>query len=211
MKRIDFYFDFISPYAYLASSRVEMIARRHGRVVSWRPFRLGVTVVKVMGLKPLMETPLKGEYIARDLERLATVLSDQLSLSREFTDPIPPARLFYAAPAEHSGELAKALLRSKWADGRDIGNAEVLVEVAKEVGLDEELARRALADPATKASLDAVTSEAIARGVFGSPTCAVRKELFWGVDRLWLLDQYLGAGERYEPLEPPVRFLMGFA
>ena len=57
---IDFYFDFISPYGYLASTRIEHIAARHGRAVAWRPFLQGVTVLQVMGLKPLLETPLKS-------------------------------------------------------------------------------------------------------------------------------------------------------
>lgn len=56
MRNIDFYFDFISPYAYFASTQIEAIALRHGYTVAWRPFRLGVTVTKVMGLKPLLET-----------------------------------------------------------------------------------------------------------------------------------------------------------
>ena len=58
---LQFHFDFISPYGYFASLRIEALAARHGRTVDWRAMLLGVSVMKVMGLKPLMDTPLKGD------------------------------------------------------------------------------------------------------------------------------------------------------
>ena len=72
---VEFWFDFISPYGYFASTRIEALALRYGRAVAWRPLLLGVTVLKVMGLKPLPETPLKQDYIAADLPRLARLLA----------------------------------------------------------------------------------------------------------------------------------------
>ena len=66
---IDFYFDFISSYGYFASLRIEEIAARHGRTIEWHPMPLGVAVMKVMGLKPLLETPLKGAYVLNDVAR----------------------------------------------------------------------------------------------------------------------------------------------
>ncbi len=210
MNEIDFYFDFISPFAYLAATRVEALGARHHRAVNWYPFRLGVAVVKVMGLKPLMDTPLKNEYSIRDLARLSIMLGERLALSRVPPDPRPAARLFYSAAPEHCARLAKALLRAQWAEGLDIGNASVLVRIASEAGLDATEARDALVNPVTKEALSIATRAAIARGVFGSPTCAVGPELFWGTDRLWLLDQYLAAGERYRRLDHPTSVILGF-
>ena len=66
---IDFYFDFISGYGYFASLRIDEIATRHGRRVNWNVTLLGVMVMKVMGLKPLLETPLKSDYVLRDAAR----------------------------------------------------------------------------------------------------------------------------------------------
>ena len=68
---IDFYFDLISPFAYIGSTQIEALAARHGRSVTWRPVLLGVTVLKIMGMKPLPQYPLKGPYLARDMARLA--------------------------------------------------------------------------------------------------------------------------------------------
>ena len=210
MNEIDFYFDFISPFAYLAAKRVEALGARHRRAVNWRPFRLGVAVVKVMGLKPLMSTPLKGEYSLKDLARLSTLLGERLALTQNLPDPRPAARLFYSAAPDCSARLAKALLRAQWADGLDIGDTTVLLRIASEAGLDLDEARDALVNPATKEALAAATNAAIARGIFGSPTCAVGQELFWGTDRLWLLDQYLAAGERYQRLDHPTSVRLGF-
>ena len=68
---LQFHFDFISPYGYFASLRIEALAERHGRTVDWHTMLLGVSVLKVMGLKPLMDTPLKGAYTGRDVLRHA--------------------------------------------------------------------------------------------------------------------------------------------
>jgi 2-hydroxychromene-2-carboxylate isomerase len=66
---IDFYFDFLSAFGYFASLRIDAIAARHGRRVEWHCMLLGVSVMKVMGLKPLLDTPLKSDYVLRDAPR----------------------------------------------------------------------------------------------------------------------------------------------
>src|SRR5262245_48741612 len=67
---IDFYFDFSSPYGYLASQKIDALAGRYGRAVDWHPFLLGV-VFKTTGTQPLTDIPLKGEYSKRDFQRSA--------------------------------------------------------------------------------------------------------------------------------------------
>ena len=71
MQPIEFYFDPISPFAYLGSVQIERVARRLNRPVEWKPVLIGITILKVMGLKPIPETPLKGPYSNRDAVRLA--------------------------------------------------------------------------------------------------------------------------------------------
>lgn len=208
MQAIDFYFDFLSPYAYLASHFVERIAEAHGRKVVWRPFRLGVAVVKVMGLRPVMETPLKNDYVRRDLVRMAAVLDLPLTVDRTLVDPLPPALLFYATPEECRPLLAKALLTAQWGEGRDISEPSQLTEVAARYGVSHQQVEQALAGEAQKLLLKVATQEAIARGVFGSPTCAIDDELFWGADRLWLLEHHLQGGGAYPKLTPGQRSVL---
>src|SRR6185295_1903183 len=90
---IDFYFDFSSPYGYLATERIDDIAARHGRTVDWHPMLLGV-VFKQTGMQPLTQIPLKGDYAARDFVRTARMLSVPFRMPATF--PIPsqaPARV----------------------------------------------------------------------------------------------------------------------
>src|SRR3954468_11863734 len=98
-----FYFDFISPYGYFASLRIEELAARHGRTVDWRPMLLGVAVLKVMGLKPLLDTPLKGAYGRRDVRRHARRHGIRLGrdLDASVGTPLPAGRAFCWAKQHH--------------------------------------------------------------------------------------------------------------
>src|SRR3954452_16367007 len=71
VRQIEFYFDPISPFAYLGSIQIERLAARLGSPVEWKPVLIGVTILKVMGLKALPDTPLKGPYLKHDAVRLA--------------------------------------------------------------------------------------------------------------------------------------------
>ncbi|OPG72099.1 hypothetical protein B1219_18245 [Pseudomonas ogarae] len=201
MSTLEFYFDFISPYAYMASTRIEAIASSHGRTVRWRPFRLGITVTKIMGLKPLLETPLKGSYLRADVPRLAKALSIPLVDDLDIFNPVPAHRLFHALPPSSAGAMATKMLHARWAEGRRLDNLDSLADIAAELGIDHSTVEHALKAPETKQAVDAATRNAIEQGVFGSPTCLVDGELFWGIDRLWLLDHFLAMGSVYQPIE----------
>src|SRR5262245_18186342 len=72
-KTVDFYFDFISPYAYIASTQIDALAARHGRTVTWRPVLFGITIIKIMGIKRLIDTPIKKDYLCIDGPRMAKI------------------------------------------------------------------------------------------------------------------------------------------
>ena len=76
---IDFYFEFASPYGYLASTQIDSLAARHDRAVAWHPIMLGAAF-KETGARPLTETPLKGPYLLRDVPRFARLLGVPLIL-----------------------------------------------------------------------------------------------------------------------------------
>ncbi|WP_269504923.1 2-hydroxychromene-2-carboxylate isomerase [Burkholderia sp. IMCC1007] len=198
MNPIVFYFDFVSPYAYLASNLIDEVAQRHGRSVQWLPFRLGVTVVKVMGLKPILDTPLKAAYVRHDVARMAKASGLPLTEDISMFDPVPAQQVFYAAPVESRGDLASALLRARWANGLNISDIDVLTEITHQnTGVSKREIRQWVGSSDSREAVRNATNAAIARGVFGSPTFVVGAELFWGVDRLPLLDRYLINGESY--------------
>jgi len=198
---LTFWFDFISPFGYLASLRIDALAARHGRKVDWRPLLLGVTVLKVMGLPPVPQTPLKGDYAMRQLARHAR--RQGVTLGRDPRaappNPLPAARLF-AWLRVHAPDKAKAaaqaIYAAAWRDGRPIDDPETLRAVVTDAGVTQQAVAAGLADPAAGDLLRAEVSAAVAAGAFGSPFVIADGEPFFGVDNLELLDEWLAGGGR---------------
>lgn len=194
---IEFYFDFSSPYGYLAAERIDDIAARHGRDVSWRPYLMGVAM-KVTGSSPIVNRPMLGEYSRRDMVRSAR----RLKVPFSFPEPFPIAtiaacRAVYwreRAGAEEAKSLARALYRAYFGDGRNISEAEVVADVAAERGANRDALLAGIQDPAVKDRLKEVTNDAIERGIFGSPFFIVGDEPFWGHDRMDEVDRWLETG-----------------
>ncbi|CAO3414358.1 DsbA family protein [Azospirillum doebereinerae] len=198
---IDFYFDFASPYGYFASLRIDELAAAHGRSVTWRPILLGA-VFKVTGMKPNLEQPLRGEYLTLDAGRIARLLGAPFT----FPDSAPvngvaASRAVYWLADEHPEQaklLARALYHAHFAEGRDIGPADTVAEIAARtlgsLGIDRAAVSAALQDQTVKDRLRSATDEAVERGVFGSPFVIVDDEPFWGWDRLDMVDRWLATG-----------------
>jgi 2-hydroxychromene-2-carboxylate isomerase len=196
---IEFYFDFISPFGYFASLRVQQLAARRGRTVDWYAIRLGVSVVKIMGLKPLLETPLKGAYLVREAERYARLHG--LAVRRPFDspqmDPRPCARAFYWLKRYRPGSevrLAAALLNAYWVEGIDLGTPQAAARAAVGAGFDGDEVLAAIASDESQTLLRANVEAATARGIFGSPTVVIDGEPFWGVQSLELAERWLDTG-----------------
>ena len=180
---LDFYFDFSSPYGYLASQKIEALAAKHGRSVTWRPMLLGAAF-KVSGAGPLPSVPLKGEYSKRDFLRSARFHGVPFRIPEVFPiSTLHACRAFYAT---RNVQLAKALFKAYFVDNVNIGEAQNVLKIAASLGLRPDLNDQAIKDK-TRAEVDA----AIARGVFGSPYIVVDGEPFWGMDRFDQLERWL--------------------
>ncbi len=194
---IEFYFEFASPYGYLASTQIEDLGARHGREVAWYPIMLGAAF-KETGARPLMQTPLKGPYLRRDVPRFARLLGVPFK-----EPPIMPANSLAASRAfvwlavddqQLAKRLAQAVFQAHWGEGRDIGAPELVAEIAAPLGIAPAALLEAVAQPAIKDLLKHATAAAIERGVFGSPFIFVDGEPFWGADRLGQVDAWLARG-----------------
>jgi 2-hydroxychromene-2-carboxylate isomerase len=195
---LDFYFDFSSPYGFLAAQRIEALAARHGRSVDWHPMLLGVAF-KQTGSQPLTAIPLKGDYAKRDFARTARFHGiDGFRMPSRF--PIAsqaPGRLVTWLKRDRPGAaapVAKALYGAYFVQDRDVSNADIAADVAAEAGQSREAARAAMDDPAIKDAFRQDVEAAIARGVFGSPFVFVDGEPFWGLDRFDQIDRWLATG-----------------
>lgn len=196
---LHFHFDFISPFGYFASLRIGALAQRHGRAVDWHPMLLGVSVLKVMGLKPLLETPLKGPYTERDVLRYAR--EHGLQMARAPSDPVMNPLPCARAQAwvrqhrpEHAGAVAQAIYRSYWAEGKDLSYPDALRGLELPVGLTGNEVATAAASEEASTLLKAEVNTAIEAGIFGSPTVVVDGEPFWGVDKLEQVERWLARG-----------------
>jgi 2-hydroxychromene-2-carboxylate isomerase len=194
---LDFYFDYSSPYGYIAAMKIDDFAARHGRSVNWKPILLGA-VFKVTGAQPLPTLPLKGDYAKRDIARSARFYGIPIRYPSKF--PIAsqaPARAFYwmnDRDAALARKLAKALYQAYFVDDRDISSPDVTATVAATLGFKRDDVLAALNDPAVKDRLKNEVDAAIKLGVFGSPYIVIDSEPFWGVDRFDQIERWLAKG-----------------
>lgn len=194
-KALHFYFDFISPYGWIGAENIGAVARRFGRVVHWHPILLKATVLEAMGLPAPLETPLKGPYLRHDIQRSLRFHGLTLASAARFGfASIHAARAVLwareAAP-ERVENLVLALYRAHWAEGVDISNPESVLEIAALTGLPGCIEPQR---PDIKQALHDETVTAIRAGIFGSPTFVVDGEMFWGADRLPMLERWIETG-----------------
>ena len=195
---IDFYFDLISPFAYIGSTQIEALAARHGRIVTWKPVLLGVTVLKIMGMKPLPQYPLKGPYLAHDMARLAKIWGVPLHPhSVQGHNSLNAMRAFVwldARDPDAAKVFARAIFRRLWVDGLDMTPVEACVEEAQRLGLDAAALADGIASQEAREGLRVGVERAIANGVFGAPFVIADGEPFFGCDHFWMLEQWLRDG-----------------
>ena len=196
---LKFYFDFISPFGYFASLRIDDLAHRHGGMVEWHPMLLGVSVMKVMGLKPLMDTPLKGAYTLHDVRRYARLHGIQLghTFNGLPSHPLIMARAMCWAMKFHptaAKSLAKAMLHAYWVLGCDLSSPESLGSIELPAAIRANELVQAVQGEAAARLLRAEVRTSLEAGIFGSPTVVVDGEMFWGVDKFSELEHWLATG-----------------
>ena len=194
MQAIEFYFDPISPFAYLGSVQIERVAARLGREVDWKPVLIGVTVLKVMGLKPVPETPLKGPYMQQDAVRLAEYFDVPFRYhGLKGINALAALRAFLMLK-QRDAALAKSFARRifdrLWVRGLNITAPEAVAEEASALGIDAQALLRDIETDHAKGTLKQAVDAAIQKGVFGVPWFVVDGQPIWGVDRMWMVEHW---------------------
>lgn len=194
---ISFYFDFSSPYGYLAAEQIEALGKRANREVVWHPILLGV-IFKATGGQPLTMAPMKGDYSLNDFKRSAAFYG--LTYNPPTTFPIAtqnPCRAVLWAQkqdAEKAKQLALALYRGFFVQDRDIGKLGVIADIATAQGFDAEAMIAAIQTDEIKNELKTKVEAVVAQKIFGSPFFVVDGEQFWGADRLPMLEKWVTQG-----------------
>lgn len=195
---IDFFFDFSSPYSYIANEWIDAMAARHGRSVRRRAILLGATF-QVAELKSPVSYPMKREYSLHDFERTARFEGVPYVLPPVFPIPTQNAARVFWWLQETRGEAAAAAwaqagLRAVFTQRVPLHEAPALKALAAAHGLDPAEAEAVWNDARWKARLKQANDEAIAAGVFGAPYFIVDGEPFWGNDRKPQLERWLASG-----------------
>lgn len=189
---VEFYFDYGSPYSYIAYHRLPEILRRAEATVAYRPMLLG-GVFQLTGNSSPALNKVKWAHGARDLERF--VAKYQVPFRRNPFFPVNTLRLMRGAVvAVEEGYLDRysdAAFAGMWRDGRRMDDEAVIAEVLREAGLDDRHILARIAEEGVKQQLKAWTEAAVARGVFGAPTFFVSEEMFFGQDRLDFVEDAL--------------------
>lgn len=195
---VEFFFDYGSPFSYLADTRLPALAARTGASIVHRPILLGA-VLKATGNASPMTVPAKARYMGLELERWAKRHGVAFR-----SNPFPfrgnTLRLMRGAIASQKlgvfERYHRAVFAAVWGDPLDLGDDEILGALLRRAGIDPDALLRSIEEPGTKDELRRTTEDAVERGVFGAPTFFVGTEMFWGNDRLDWVESALGAAAR---------------
>jgi 2-hydroxychromene-2-carboxylate isomerase len=191
-KRVEFFWDPASPYTYLAATQIDALAERCDVEILWKPFVLG-KVFEATGNAAPARIPAKGKQLFHDVQRWARYYGVGFAMPKVF--PVHSIAALRAGCAANllgkGGAFAQAIMHTYWVLGRDISQPDAIAEAAARAGLDGAtlLAQTQLQE--IKDQLRVNTDDAIARGAFGAPTFFCGEHMFWGNDRLILLEAFL--------------------
>jgi 2-hydroxychromene-2-carboxylate isomerase len=185
---LTFWYEFASPYSWLAAERIEALAATADIEIDWRPFLLGpIFVAQGWTTSPFNLYPAKGNNMWRDMERLCALMALP-PLTRP--DPFPQnsllaARVATALPDASRPAFTRAVYRVEFAHNQPIADRAVIARLLRDCGVDADAAMAAAETPQNKAALRAATEQARALGIYGAPSWVTGAgELFWGNDRL---------------------------
>jgi 2-hydroxychromene-2-carboxylate isomerase len=198
-KKLEFFYDCSSPWTYLAFTKIEDLARRHDAQLIWRPILVGGlfnTVNPSVYESRAKPVPVKAKYYVKDLRDWAKFYG--LKIGNPTVFPVNSVKAMRGAfvADEHRviSRYSRRVFESYWTDDKDISKDDVMREIVREVGLDEKEFFTKIASEEYKARLRANVEELIARGGFGSPTMFVEGSMFFGNDRLPLVEHELAVG-----------------
>jgi 2-hydroxychromene-2-carboxylate isomerase len=195
-RKVEFFFDFVSPASYLAYVQLPKIAAETGATIDWRPMLLG-GVFKATNNQSPITLPPKGRWLFADLQRWAARWGAPFAFNPHF--PFSTLTLLRVATglqlraSPDFGRYCTTVFDAIWRDGRNMGDPPTVEAALADAGFDAGALLALAADPEIKQRLIATTDEAVARGAFGAPTFFVGGTMHWGQDRLDFVREALAA------------------
>lgn len=193
MKTIDYYFWMNSDWAYLGADRLEALAQRQGAAIRYLPVDLPDVYARTGGILLGRRSPERQAYRVAELARWCRKLGIHVNPQPAHMCPDAGLASRIVIAADQAGlpvaALYKAILKAEWCDEQDISDAATLRAILLRQGLDAPALLAAAARPEARAAYRRNTDAAVEAGVFGSPSYVYRGEVFWGQDRLDMLEE----------------------
>ncbi|WP_224813930.1 2-hydroxychromene-2-carboxylate isomerase [Hasllibacter sp. MH4015] len=195
MPHIDYYFATVSPYTYLAGTRMEAVAEKHGATITYKPLDVMALFGRTGGTKPAERHESRKALRLQEMRRWSKVLDMPMNLQPAHwpTNPAPSSYALIAAQKAGGGDLGKlvhAITRRCWADEENIAEDDVIRAALQEAGFDPSLADSGMLAGAEEYARN--LEDAVSAGAFGAPFYVVDgTEHFWGQDRIDHLDLHL--------------------
>ena len=191
---VEFYFDCSSPWTYLAFTEILSLSYRHKLEIEWKPILVGGVFNRVNQYEfRKMPNPLKLQYSNNDLNLWSKVREVSLIFPDVF--PVNSVKAMrgclFAKKQNQLIEFAKNIFQAYWSEGKDISQEDLLIDIAKNLNLDTEEFKKFIESQEAKDLLIKNTDELIERGGFGSPTFFYKGKMFFGNDRLHLLEEVI--------------------
>lgn len=197
-RRIDYYFTIVSPWAYLGHEPFLAIARKHGAALSYKPVNLGEVFPNSGGLPLAKRHPLRVAYRTMELKRWREKRKVNFALKPRgwpFDPTLPDCvALAFLARQEDPTAYIGAAFKAAFERELNLSDASVLLDILSGTGDDGEALIAQAQSPEIRAAYAQNNADALAAGVFGSPSYVLDGEVFWGQDRLDLLDDALTSG-----------------
>lgn len=192
MKQIFFYFDFLSPFAYLARHRLVQIAEKNGADVVYRPVDLAKAKLAIGNNGPTnRDLPIKLAYLMNDLKRWADRYVIPFEVIKNHNSRLLNIGTFFAEDNGQAERYVEIAYRLTWGTGGAPDDDAMHRQLAKEMDWKEAEFLAFLQSPEAAKRYEASTQAAIAKHVFGVPTTMIGDEMWWGNDRMMFVDEYL--------------------
>ena len=185
IKTFEFYFDFASPYTFIAHKKIRKTEKENSIKIKYMPIFLG-GLLKLAGIKANMEIPLKRKYMIKDCK----ICSEKENINFKFNNYFPIKTLnlmrctLIAEKKKFEQIFIDKIFDAIWKHGMDLNDNTILEKLLKNLDLNPKTFLTEASDPKIKDELKKRTSEAFEKGIFGAPTFLINNKIFWGQDRI---------------------------
>ena len=185
IKSFDFYFDFVSPYSFLAHKEIIKIEKKNSSKIRFRPILLG-GLHNLHGIKAPAFIPAKAKHMIRDCKLIAEKNKIKFKFNSYF--PIRSLNLMrgvlIAEEDNYKSYYIDTIFNAIWQDGLNMNDENIIQKILKNLNVNPKTFLLRVASASIKESLKKRTNEAYEKGIFGAPSFVSNNKIFWGQDRI---------------------------